>query len=277
MNPVGARRGLTALLLAVGTGADPLGAQPADTSAGRPEPLFARQDALAAGAFALGTVLMFPLDRELAASLQLPETQARRNVRRAVNEFNRIAFPGSLIIGVSLYAVGRFGDNNEMADLGLHGTEAIIVGLGLTSALKILAGRARPHVNLDDPRNFEFFRGWGDERYRSFPSGHSVAGFAAAAAVTSETARFWPRHTWYIAPMMFGGAALVGLSRMYDNKHWASDVVMGAAIGSFAGWKVVRYHHSNPDNPIDELLLGVTVTPGRGGALYRIWVFPISR
>jgi hypothetical protein len=43
---------------------------------------------------------------------------------------------------------------------------------------------------------------------------------------------------------MYGGAALVGLSRMYNNRHWASDVITGAAIGTFAGTKVVRYHHT---------------------------------
>ena len=267
------RRTVTLSVLALLAIAPSLRGQPADTSA-TPEPLFTTQDALAAGAFALGTIVMFPLDRELAASLQLPETQGRRNVRRAATQFNRIAFPGSLLIGTSLYAIGRLSDSPEMANLGLHGTEAIIVGLGLTAGLKILVGRARPYVDLNDPRSFGLLRGRGEERYRSFPSGHSVASFAAAAAVTSETSRFWPEHVWYVAPLMFGGATLVGLSRMYDNKHWASDVVMGAAIGSFAGWKVVRYHHSTPGNTIDALLLGVTVVPGTDGPQYRVWVLP---
>ena len=39
------------------------------------------------------------------------------------------------------------------------------------------------------------------------------------------------------------------------NKHWASDVGMGAAIGTFAGWEVVQYHRSHPGNKIDKWLL----------------------
>jgi membrane-associated phospholipid phosphatase len=123
-------------------------------------------------------------------------------------------------------------------------------------------------VQPRDPHNFQFGRGLHKEQYRSFPSGHSVAGFAAAATVTEETRRWWPGTQWYIGPVMYGGAALIGASRMYNNKHWASDVIIGAAIGTFAGQKIVRYHHvANPKNRFDRWLLGVTATPdGAGGA-----------
>jgi membrane-associated phospholipid phosphatase len=49
---------------------------------------------------------------------------------------------------------------------------------------------------------------------------------------------------------------------MYDNRHWASDVIMGAAIGTFAGNKVVRYHRLNPGNRFDKWLLNASITPG---------------
>jgi membrane-associated phospholipid phosphatase len=35
-------------------------------------------------------------------------------------------------------------------------------------------------------------------------------------------------------------ASLVGLSRIYDNKHWITDVVAGAAIGTLVGNMVCR-------------------------------------
>jgi membrane-associated phospholipid phosphatase len=43
---------------------------------------------------------------------------------------------------------------------------------------------------------------------------------------------------------------------MYNNAHWASDVIVGAAIGSFVGWKVARYSHEHPTNNIDNFFLG---------------------
>ena len=57
---------------------------------------------------------------------------------------------------------------------------------------------------------------------------------------------------------------------MYSNKHWASDVIMGAAFGTFAGRKVVKYHHSHPGNRVDKWLLAGSI---RGGEM-RLLVLP---
>ena len=237
----------------------PLGAQPSDTSAISTDPLFTGNDLVFAGAFVVGTLAAAPVDIYFAKRLQNPRAQENRWLRRAASTFNVTAAPGSLIIGGTLYAAGRIGGNERMADLGLHGTEAIIVGSLATGLIKGTVGRARPYREPDNPRNFGLNRGWRNEDYRSFPSGHSTMAFAAAAAVTSETRRWWPQSVWYIAPVMYGGASLVGVSRMYSNKHWASDVIMGAAFGTFAGLKVVQYHHSHPDNRIDRWLLSGSI------------------
>jgi membrane-associated phospholipid phosphatase len=67
---------------------------------------------------------------------------------------------------------------------------------------------------------------------------------------------------------MYGGATAVGLSRMYDDQHWASDVLMGAAIGTFAGLKTVRFNHTHVGNELDRILLGARiVSTGNGTAL----------
>ena len=64
-----------------------------------------------------------------------------------------------------------------------------------------------------------------------------------------------PASRRWLAPLLYGGAALVGASRVYENEHWASDVLAGAAIGTFSGWKVVRYNHAHPGNRVDRLFL----------------------
>jgi hypothetical protein len=73
---------------------------------------------------------------------------------------------------------------------------------------------------------------------------------------------------------MYGGATLVGLSRMYHNKHWASDVALGAAIGTFSGLKVVRYSHTHPDNKVDRVMLHAVIAPDGHGGSYLGFALP---
>ncbi len=209
---------------------------------------------------------MFPIDQRVARHLQDSTTQANRFFKNTSDVVQYVADPGSIIIGVGMYGVGRIAHWRNVADLGLHGTEAVALSGSITYLLKGLAGRARPYVSVDtNARDFHFGRGFGNGGFQSFPSGHSTAAFAAASVVTSESQRWWPHQTWIVAPVMYGGAVLVGLSRMYNNKHWASDVALGAGIGTFSGIKVVRYNHGHPHNFIDRVLLDFAVMPVAGG------------
>lgn len=252
-------------------------AQPSDTTAISTAPLFVRKDAYYVAGFVLATVAAAPLDKDFATRLQRPWAQENRFLARTADMLRWTGAPGAYLIGASLYGAGRAFGNERMADLGLHGTEALLVGHGTAFVFKILVGRARPYVDEDDPNPFQFKLGRGlrGEDYRSFPSGHTVSGFAAAAAVVTEAKRWWPEANWAVAPAMYGGAALIGISRMYNNKHWASDVITGALIGSFAGRKIVRYHHSHPDNRIDDWLLAGSISRGDNGAVaFRISLLP---
>ena len=249
----------------------PAGAQPSDTTAISAEPVFVPKDLVFAGAFVLGTAISWPIDRLVAERLQRPWSQGNRLLSNTAAVVRTIAYPGAFMIGGGLYAAGKLGGNERMADIGLHGTEALLIGAGVATVIKYAAGRQRPFVNIEQPHNFQLRRGFEGEQYRSFPSGHTVAGFAAAAAVVTETRRWWPEAQWAIAPAMYGGAALVGISRIYNNKHWASDVMMGAAIGSFAGRKIVRYHHSHPGNKLDKWLLSGSIAPNQSGGYSLRW------
>ena len=224
--------------------------------------LFTWRDGVLAAAFTATTIAMFPIDQSAARHLQDSTTQASRFLKNASRDVQYVADPGSVAIGVSMYAVGRVAHWRNVADLGLHGTEAVALSGAATALIKGLAGRARPYVSLDtNASDFRLARGFNRGGYQSFPSGHTSAAFAAASVVTSESQRWWPHQTWLVAPAMYGGATLVGLSRMYNNAHWASDVVLGAAIGTFSGIKVVRYSHGHSDNLIDRTLLGLHVIP----------------
>jgi membrane-associated phospholipid phosphatase len=240
---------------------------PRDTAhAERRQTLFTYRDAILAAGFAGITVAMFPLDKNIARRIRQDSTFNGFTQNSAVG-FETISSPGAYVIGGSLYLIGRFAKKPNLADFGWHGTEAVLVANGVTGLLKGTLGRARPFVSNDtNPRDFRFGAGFRSTDRQSFPSGHTTTAFAAAAAVTSEIRRLHPKALPYVATVMYGGATLVGLSRMYHNKHWASDVALGAAVGTFSGLKVVRYSHAHPDNKVDRVMLHAFVAPdGQGG------------
>lgn len=238
------------------------------------EPLFTGKDALWAGGFAAGTLLLAPLDVEIAEAVRDSLLLENRWIANTASGLRFLGFPGSVLVTGGMYAVGRLADRPVLADMGLHSAEAIAIATAITLGTKSLAGRARPYADPAKPLNFKLGRGWRNDRYQSFPSGHTTAAFATAAAITKEVERHWPDSEIAVGTALFSAATLVGVSRLYHNVHWASDAAVGAAIGTFAGWKIVRYTHSHPKNRVDRWLLGVTISPVPGGRMARIWIAP---
>lgn len=60
----------------------------------------------------------------------------------------------------------------------------------------------------------------------SFPSGHAAAAFAGAASLSYS-------YGWVAGVPAYVVASAFSISRLSENKHWASDLVAGAFIGSF--------------------------------------------
>ena len=103
-------------------------------------------------------------------------------------------------------------------------------------------------------------RAWPAPRQRlpAFPSGHATAAFAFAAALSGEGRRRWARANRVTELLAYTAASLVALSRVYHDRHWASDAVMGSAIGLVTGRALVRYQHECPADAPDGRL-----PPGR--------------
>ena len=169
-------------------------------------------------------------------------------------------------------------------------TEAVLVAASITGLGKGISGRALPSVNDSNPENFQLGRGFhdGNGPFVSFPSGHAAASFAMAAVLTSEVDYWHPGTARIIGPIAYGGAALVGLARMYQNVHWASDLPLAAAIGTWSGLTVVARSHpkyvkrSNARTSVPasvvEMLRSTTVVPvaegGHGAGL--AWSIPLE-
>ncbi len=64
----------------------------------------------------------------------------------------------------------------------------------------------------------------------SFPSGHTAQAFAAATFMAKE----YGHHSVWYSIGAYSTAVLVGSMRILNDRHWLSDVFVGAAIGIFA-------------------------------------------
>jgi membrane-associated phospholipid phosphatase len=67
-----------------------------------------------------------------------------------------------------------------------------------------------------------------------------MAAFAVASAVSFEAQERDSRRTGLIAGATLSAASLVGISRIYQQHHWLSDVLVGAAVGAGAGFLASR-------------------------------------
>jgi len=241
--------------------------------------LFTVKDGLLGLGVVGATIALFPIDRSLAIKMQNEFTApGGKSLNGWANGFDYLALPGVFIAAPAVYFIGRISHNEKMKDLGWHTTEGAIVGLAVSEVIKGFVGRARPYVSLDsNPHDFKFGSGFTSGARQSFPSGHATIAFAAAAAASSEVSRMWPKMTWIVGPILYTSAGFVGLARMYQSQHWASDVLLGAGIGTFAGLKVVRYTHAHPDNWIDKIMINTKVMPTPGGGGMLSWSFQMPR
>jgi len=85
--------------------------------------------------------------------------------------------------------------------------------------------------------------------FDAFPSGHTAAAFSIATVFASQYS-----NTKAIPVISYTMATLVGISRLTEHQHWASDIFVGGLIGYVCGKQVVSHYNNTHKNP-DTLLL----------------------
>ena len=170
-----------------------------------------------------------------AAALAHPIDETANAHLRGSPAVGRFFAPGKYLgqtytqvgVAVGLYTVGRFvvpkasegeSQTNRWSHLGFDLIRAQIVSQSITHTIKLSVRRDRP-----------------DGTCCAFPSGHAASAFAAASVIERH---FGYRLAW---PTLLA-ATYVGASRLHDNRHFVSDVIFGAAIGTASGWTIVGRH-----------------------------------
>jgi membrane-associated phospholipid phosphatase len=101
---------------------------------------------------------------------------------------------------------------------------ALVGESAVTNVVKLVFGRVRPpeHFSNDEPLPHKMRR----PITSSFPSGHAVTAFTAAAVLSRGSK---------LTPLYYGLAATIAASRVYTRIHHASDAVGGVALGLALG------------------------------------------
>ena len=232
-----------------------------------------RRDLGYAGAAIAASALLSHWDTDIAKASQQSKYQSA-SLHKFALDVSKVNETSLTIGGIVVYGVARLAGQRTVTDVALHATESVVLASLASQLIRGPLGRARPYVTHDtDQYNFKFGGGFvGRDSLtsfdrRAFPSIHTSSSMAVATVLYMEMKRRGVSATPYVAPLLFAAGMLPGLARIQLDQHWASDVLAGAAMGVFAGYKVVSYSHDHPTNVFDRVLLGTTVSPNPEGGV----------
>ncbi|MBW2623388.1 MAG: phosphatase PAP2 family protein [Deltaproteobacteria bacterium] len=212
-----------------------------------------QRNALIAGGLTLGIIGLGLFDDDIRRSFQRNRTGTLDDIAQGFDFLGSTA--GTLITNFSLVGIGWLnreyeGGRKLFRTAGISSEAQTFAGL-ITWALKLGVGRARPQEEKGTS-HFKPFHSFST----SFPSGHTAQAWAMAAVFAD---RYDPP-----APMIaYGYATLMGLSRVYSDRHFASDVLAGAALGYLIG-KSISHIHKEFDSRVSIAPFVLASNRGRG-------------
>lgn len=112
--------------------------------------------------------------------------------------------------------------------------EATFSALALNQVVKFAVGRGRPYTVGASPELLAQGHDPADNNL-SFFSGHSTFSFAVAASAATIAGLRGYRHAWVLWVVGMPLAATTAVLRLAADKHWTSDILIGAAIGTATG------------------------------------------
>jgi len=187
----------------------------------------------------LGVVMVF--DEDIQHGIRRGRTNALTEIFDNVQPFGNEYAIG--VVG-TFYLWGEVFKDPRAKSTALDSIAATAIGPGIiVNVTKYLVGRSRP-TDGKGAYNFQPF-----SSHDSFMSGHTTEAFTLASVITEHYSAPWIKVTAYAL------AGTVGYARLNNNRHWASDVLVGAVVGTYVGKTVVRFnreHHRIKLQPIVE-------------------------
>jgi membrane-associated phospholipid phosphatase len=208
--------------------ADSLTAPPAETS--QPKVIRWYHAAAVIG----GTSLLMLLDGPVRDFAQEHRSTSTDDAASFFRHFGQPEVYGTVSLG--LVAAGLVSGNHNLARVGGRAVASVGLAGASTLVFKSLFGRERPDVS---PRVVDLDPLSGSD---ALPSGHTSLAFALATSLSQDIHRPWATVGLYTL------ATGTAFSRINDNKHWLSDVAVGAIVGITSAklasgrWQVFGIH-----------------------------------
>lgn len=180
---------------------------------------------------------------------QLSSCNINRFDRVAAKQYSEKAASFSdylLILNSLLPALHIFNDSaiDDRATLSAIYLESFLINYALTSVIKNTVKRARPFVyNENAPLPDKLQK----EARLSFFSGHTSTAFTGAALFATLYSEYhpdsrWKNQVWFLS---LTSASITGYLRVKAGKHFPTDVIAGAIVGTLSGCLIPKLHRTH--------------------------------
>ena len=176
----------------------------------------------------IGTgLLLYALDDDIHQWTQDNQTPLSKDFFKFINHSG----DGVVVVGLmaALYTSGEVFHDNSLRKTALLSLESWLTSGVIVLGLKSITGRARPWTG-ESSHTFHPFSI--KPSFTSLPSAHSSSAFSVATVIAYRSKKTC------IDILAYSLASLVAISRVHNNKHWPSDVLVGSFIGYFVGKKI---------------------------------------
>jgi len=205
-----------------------------------------KKDWLNTGAFVLVEGALAFADKPIQKNV-LALRNDNKTVRGISTYVTRFGGPYEVYTLLTLGTTGFVFKKTKLTTTTFLATQAYLTGAAVETVVKFLTGRQRPDFYTTEARiasptfHGPFYKVkdiQGGYVSGSFPSGHTTVAFAAATVFAKEY-----KDIPMVPIISYSVATLIGLSRLTENRHWATDVLAGAALGYLSGRQVVNNYH----------------------------------
>jgi membrane-associated phospholipid phosphatase len=197
-----------------------------------------------------------------------------RNTARDASDILLVVSTNWLVVDTLIVSWWGHDAGDVAWEVAMMSVEALAFNNAINGLVSAFASRQRPYgTDLCESEEGEKLRDCnGSKRYRSFFSGHSSTTFAVAGLTCMHHAHL-PLYGGGAPDVMacasaFGIAAGTAALRVVGDQHWTSDVLVGAAFGTFSGlfipW-VLHYRTGDLPDKVDTGGVSFQVVPSPTG------------